>query len=78
MRRQCKKRWFLAFFFPKAYVWERAQAYIEEGPNRGNAMMGEFDTVAQEINESVDAFMEDRKIARFLETLVEDIFILES
>lgn len=41
-------------------------------------MMGEFDTVAQEINESVDAFMEDRKIARFLETLVEDIFILES
>lgn len=37
---------------------QMAHAYIEEGPAGGNDMMGEFDTVAQEINESVDAFME--------------------
>lgn len=35
-----------------------AQAYIDDGPEGGNAMMGEFDTVAQDINEAVDALKE--------------------
>ena len=33
-----------------------AQVYIAEGPAAGNAIMGEFDTVASNINEAVDAF----------------------
>lgn len=35
-----------------------AQAYIKDGPAGGNAMMGEFDSVAVEINAAVDAFRE--------------------
>ena len=35
-----------------------AQAYIDDGPEGGNAMMGEFDAVAQDINEAVDALKE--------------------
>ena len=35
-----------------------AQAYIDDGPKGGNAMMGEFDTVAQDINEAVDGLKE--------------------
>lgn len=35
-----------------------AQSYIDDGPEGGNAMMGEFDTVAQDINEAVDALKE--------------------
>lgn len=35
-----------------------AQAYIDEGPDGGNALMGEFDTVAQNINDAVDIFKE--------------------
>ena len=33
-----------------------AQAYIAEGPAAGNVIMGEFDTVAANINEAVDSF----------------------
>lgn len=33
---------------------EMAQAYISGGPEKGNAMMAEFDTVAEEINAAVD------------------------
>ena len=33
-----------------------AQTYIAEGPAAGNVIMGEFDTVAANINEAVDAF----------------------
>ena len=35
-----------------------AQAYIDEGPEGGNSMMGEFDVVAQNINEVVDTLKE--------------------
>lgn len=35
-----------------------ANAYIEDGPEGGNAMMGEFDTVAEDINTKVDVFAE--------------------
>lgn len=35
-----------------------ANAYIEEGPEGGNIMMEEFDTVAEDINERVDVFTE--------------------
>lgn len=37
---------------------EMANAYIEEGPEGGNAMMEEFDAVAADINTRVDTFME--------------------
>lgn len=37
---------------------QMAQAYIDEGPEGGNAIMGDFDTVAENINESVDALKE--------------------
>lgn len=36
-----------------------AQAYIDEGPKGGNAMMEEFDTVAENINEAVDVLKEE-------------------
>lgn len=37
---------------------QMAQAYIDDGPEGGNAMMGDFDTVAENINEAVDALRE--------------------
>lgn len=37
---------------------QMAQAYIEDGPDGGNTMMGEFDAVAEEINEAVDSLTE--------------------
>ena len=35
-----------------------AQAYVENGPSAGNVMMGEFDKVAEVINEEVDTFIQ--------------------
>lgn len=37
---------------------EMAHAYIEGGPESGNVMMEEFDTMASDINEAVDTFQE--------------------
>lgn len=37
---------------------QMAQAYIDAGPEGGNAMMGDFDTVAENINEAVDELRE--------------------
>lgn len=37
---------------------QMAQAYIDKGPAGGNALMEQFDSVAQAINDNVDAFIE--------------------
>lgn len=38
-----------------------AKAYIEQGPDGGNAVMGSFDAVAEEINSRVDEFVSAAK-----------------
>lgn len=50
---------------------EMAHTYIEEGPAGGNAMMEEFDLVAEDINARVDAFManSEEKIEDIVDSL---------
>nr|WP_321458210.1 methyl-accepting chemotaxis protein [uncultured Cohaesibacter sp.] len=47
--------------FPPYYETGKrmAEAYVAEGPSGGNKLMGEFDTVAARISESVDTLVEE-------------------
>ncbi|OFX12149.1 MAG: hypothetical protein A2516_10185 [Alphaproteobacteria bacterium RIFOXYD12_FULL_60_8] len=47
--------------FPPYYATGKkmAQAYIDQGPEGGNPIMGEFDTVAEAINTDLDTLVED-------------------
>ena len=48
-----------------------AQAYIDEGPEGGNKMMGNFDAAAAKMTETVDEFL-DQSIIRSKEALEEE------
>jgi methyl-accepting chemotaxis protein len=47
---------------------QMAQAYIDGGPEKGNQMMSKFDLTASEINENVDGFINQTKIANSADT----------
>jgi len=52
-----------------------AHAYVEQGPAGGNPLMGEFDTVASNISDTVDGFVEEteKRVNTILETQVSEV-----